>query len=93
MSIRCIRRMFLDASSLDLSRSSIRSADADIPKTVGTWLRSIRRPSINDMAVAKLLAQLDKIGSNVNQLAHYSKAGPAYRPHERQHRACATRPT
>ena len=27
------------------------------------------------MAVAKLLAQLDKIGSNVNQLAHYSKAG------------------
>ena len=48
---------------------------SDIPKTVGPWLRSIRRPSVNDKAVAKLLAQLDKIGSNVNQLAHYANAG------------------
>lgn len=33
------------------------------------------RPSVNHKAVAKLLGELGKIGSNINQLAHYAHLG------------------
>ena len=37
--------------------------------------RARRRPSVNHKAVAKLLGELGKIGSNINQLAHYAHLG------------------
>ena len=37
--------------------------------------RARRRPSVNHAAVAKLLGELGKIGSNINQLAHYAHLG------------------
>lgn len=37
--------------------------------------RARRRPSVDHKAVAKLLGQLGKIGSNINQLAHYAHLG------------------
>lgn len=38
-------------------------------------LRSVRRPNVDTQAVAKLLAELGKIGSNVNQIAKHLNAG------------------
>ena len=37
--------------------------------------RAARRPTINHQAVARRLAQLGKIGSNLNQLARQANAG------------------
>lgn len=37
--------------------------------------RAARRPTINHQAVARLLAQLGKIGSNLNQLARQAHTG------------------
>lgn len=37
--------------------------------------RAQRRPAVEVQAVARLLGQLGKIGSNLNQLAHYANAG------------------
>lgn len=37
--------------------------------------RAMRRPSIDLQAAARVLAALGKIGSNVNQLAHYAHLG------------------
>lgn len=37
--------------------------------------RAARRPTINHQAVARLLAQLGKIGSNLNQLARQANTG------------------
>lgn len=42
--------------------------------------RAVRRPSIDHEAAARVLGQLGKIGSNVNQIAHHLNAG---RPPER----------
>lgn len=37
--------------------------------------RAARRPTVNHKAVAQLLAELGKIGSNLNQLAKHANAG------------------
>lgn len=37
--------------------------------------RAARRPTVNHKAVAQLLGQLGKIGSNLNQLAKHANAG------------------
>lgn len=37
--------------------------------------RAVRRPTVDHQAVARILAQLGKIGSNINQLAHHANAG------------------
>lgn len=37
--------------------------------------RAVRRPTVSHQAVARLLGQLGKIGSNINQLAHYAHLG------------------
>lgn len=37
--------------------------------------RASRRPTVNHRAVAQLLGQLGKIGSNLNQLAKHANAG------------------
>lgn len=37
--------------------------------------KAVRRPSVDPAAAAQILAQLGKIGSNVNQLAHYAHLG------------------
>ncbi len=37
--------------------------------------RAVRRPTVNQKAVAQLLGQLGKIGSNINQLAKQANAG------------------
>lgn len=37
--------------------------------------RSLRRPQVEVQAVARLLGELGKIGSNINQLAKYSNMG------------------
>lgn len=37
--------------------------------------RAARRPSVELQAAARVLAQLGKIGSNINQLAHYAHLG------------------
>jgi Bacterial mobilisation protein (MobC) len=37
--------------------------------------RSVRRPSVDTQLVVKLLAELGKIGSNVNQIAKHLNAG------------------
>lgn len=37
--------------------------------------RAARRPTVNHQAVARLLAQLGKIGSNLNQLARQAHTG------------------
>jgi hypothetical protein len=37
--------------------------------------RAVRHPSVDHKAVARLLGQLGKIGSNINQLAHYAHLG------------------
>ena len=42
---------------------------------VCSWARAMRRPSIDHQAVARVLAQLGKVGSNVNQIAHHANAG------------------
>jgi hypothetical protein len=37
--------------------------------------RAARRPTINHQAVARLLGELGKIGTNINQLAKHANAG------------------
>ena len=37
--------------------------------------RAVRRPTVNQKAVAQLLGQLGKIGTNINQLAKQANAG------------------
>lgn len=37
--------------------------------------RSSRRPTVDQVELSRLMAQLGKIGSNVNQLAHQANAG------------------
>ncbi|MCA9463840.1 MAG: MobC family plasmid mobilization relaxosome protein [Nitrospira sp.] len=37
--------------------------------------RAVRRPTVNHKAVAQLLGQLGKIGTNINQLAKQANAG------------------
>ena len=37
--------------------------------------RSVHRPAVETQAVVKLLAELGKIGSNVNQIAKHLNAG------------------
>jgi hypothetical protein len=37
--------------------------------------RAVRRPTIDHKAVAQVLGQLGKIGSNINHLAHYAHLG------------------
>ena len=37
--------------------------------------RAMRRPTVDIQAAARVLAELGKIGSNVNQLAHYAHLG------------------
>jgi hypothetical protein len=37
--------------------------------------RAVRRPTINHQAVAKLLGELGKLGSNINKLARHANAG------------------
>lgn len=37
--------------------------------------RSARRPTANHKAIARLMGQLGKIGSNINQLAKHANAG------------------
>jgi mobilization protein NikA len=36
---------------------------------------AVRRPSADAQAIARVLAQLGKIGSNLNQLVHYANMG------------------
>lgn len=37
--------------------------------------RAVRRPAVDTVQVAKLLAEIGKIGGNVNQIAHHLNAG------------------
>ena len=71
---------FNDAEHTEL----VRRADA-VGITVPAYLRmqavdatpprASRKPSVNTQQVAQLLAQIGKIGSNVNQIAHQMNAG------------------
>ena len=65
---RTVRQM---AEKTGLSVSAlIRHALLNVPPP-----RRRRRPSVDQAAVAKLLGELGKIGSNINQLAHYAHLG------------------
>lgn len=65
---RAVRKM---AARTGFSVSAlIRHALLNVPPP-----RARRRPSVDHKAVAKLLGQLGKIGSNINQLAHYAHLG------------------
>lgn len=50
----------------------IRTAVLDLPLPDA---RAPRRPSVDHQAVARLLGQLGKIGSNLNQIAKHANAG------------------
>ena len=58
-----------DRAGLPLS-ALIRRALFDTPLP-----RATRRPTVNHQAVAKLLGQLGRIGTNINQLAKQANAG------------------
>lgn len=62
-------RKLADKSGLSIA-SLIRNALLNTPPP-----RAPRRPSVNHQAAARVLAQLGKIGSNINQLAHHANAG------------------
>lgn len=39
--------------------------------------RAVRKPSVDTQQVAKMLGELGKVGSNLNQIAHHLNAGTA----------------
>lgn len=51
--------------------------------------RRRRRPAVDQVAMAKLLGEMGKVGSNINQLAHYAHRGTLS---EQQPRRGLTRP-
>lgn len=73
----------LRLSDDELHKLNIRAAEAGLP--IGTYLRVValgsagprarRRPIIEREHLARLLGQLGKVGSNLNQLAAASNAG------------------
>lgn len=64
------------ASRAGLTRASFQRVQSlGTPKT-----RSTRRPPIERELLAKLLGQLGRIGSNVNQVAHAANLGAKARP-------------
>jgi hypothetical protein len=65
---RTVRQM-AERSGLSVS-ALIRHALLNVPPP-----RRRRRPAVDQVAVAKLLGELGKIGSNINQLAHYAHLG------------------
>lgn len=58
-----------DAALLTLA-SYVRATALDTPPP-----RARRRPAVEAVQVARMLAQLGKIGSNLNQIAHHLNAG------------------
>ena len=59
------------AESIELTPASYaRMALLDTPSP-----RAVRRPAVERANVARVLAQLGKIGSNLNQIAHHMNAG------------------
>jgi hypothetical protein len=62
-------RQISDRSGLSIA-SLMRRSLLDAPPP-----RATRRPTADLQAVARLLGQLGKIGSNINQLAHYAHIG------------------
>jgi hypothetical protein len=80
------RRCVLSARFNDAEAAAVKAMADKRGQTVGTLLRttllgippplrSVRRPNVDTQAVAKLLAELGKIGSNVNQIAKHLNAG------------------
>jgi hypothetical protein len=80
------RTRVLSARFNDQEVAAVRDMAARRGQSVGTLLRttllgisppprSVHRPAVETQAVVKLLAELGKIGSNVNQIAKHLNAG------------------
>ena len=63
------------------SRAGLTRASYQRVQTLGTppKTRSTRRPPIERETLARLLGQLGKVGSNLNQLAHAANVGQTHR--------------
>jgi len=69
----------------DAELAALHAAAERAGLTVGAYIRQTvlgappprqsRRPPVEKEALARILAQVGKIGSNVNQLAHHANAG------------------
>lgn len=80
------RRNVLSARFNDQEKAVVKSMAEKRGQSIGTLLRAtllgipaparaVRRPAVETQAVVKLLAELGKIGSNVNQIAKHLNAG------------------
>ncbi len=94
------RQRHIDVRCDDAEHAAITAAAARAGMTVGTFarhsltgapvLRAIRRPQVDRVELARALAAMGKIGSNINQLARAANGGTIPLEHELAEAAAAT---